>query len=340
MLPRHATTLTDSDLKACDAIILNDVTTMPADRMPRLAHYVTEGGTLLVFLNGPNVVGQMEALAKLAGAGDELPFLPKSRIDVSHQGKGYLTLTEARYDSPLLKIFKDPAAADLGKIHFSRVFLTTEPDPRAEVLLRFEDGSPAAARRTFGKGNILICNFSPAPTDSDLARQEVFPPLIHEFLKGLTASEPDRRDFTPGGLASTTLDLPVPAGPVTCLSPNSTPETVTVDRVTGAAIMEPVEGIGFHTLLAGGRLAGVIAVNAHPDESDLRAMDPRELESLRKKRPTYAVNAANMNGVADLEALRHARPLWPYCLLLAFLALLLEQAVATFGGRTRISPRA
>ena len=127
-------------------------------------------------------------------------------LDVSQRGKGYLTLTEARYDSPLLKLFKSPDAADLGKIHFTRLYLTTEPDKRAEVLLKFEDGTPAAARRNFGAGSILVCNFSTSPADSDLPRQEFFPPLLHEFLKGLTDKGGDRREFYPGGSASTTLD--------------------------------------------------------------------------------------------------------------------------------------
>src|SRR2546425_5006794 len=46
---------------------------------------------------------------------------------------------------------------------------------------------------------------SPASTWSDLARQEAFLPLLHEFLKGLLAKEADLREFTPGGAASATF---------------------------------------------------------------------------------------------------------------------------------------
>src|SRR5262249_23015440 len=155
----------ETDLKTCDAVLMTEVQTLPADRLPLLARYVQEGGALIVFLSGTQVVPQMEALARQATNGEGLPFLPHTPIDIRRPGKGYVTPTEARYDSPLLKLFKDPEAGDLGKIRFTRFFLTSEPDLRAEVLLRFEDGTPAAARRNLGTGSILLCNFSPASDD-------------------------------------------------------------------------------------------------------------------------------------------------------------------------------
>ncbi|MCW3096862.1 MAG: rane protein [Chthonomonadaceae bacterium] len=336
VLARHATELTEADLKSCDAVLLEAVTTMPADRLPMLAKYVASGGTLLVFAGGPNFIGQMQALAHLGKNGDGLPFLPQSALDVSQHGKGYLTLTEARYDSPLLKLFKSPDAADLGKIHFTRLYLTTEPDKRAEVLLKFEDGTPAAARRNFGAGSVLVCNFSTSPADSDLPRQEFFPPLLHEFLKGLTDKGGDRREFFPGGSASATLDADQVRGTITCLDPNSASERVMVDKPSGGVIVDHVDRLGFHTVLANGKPVASLSVNAHPDESDLRTIDPRELQSKRAKHAAYAVHAGAVGAAAELDSLRHDRPLWPYCLLAVLLFLLLEHAVAAFGGHARL----
>jgi hypothetical protein len=336
VLARHATDLSEADLKSCDAVLLEAVTTMPADRLPMLAKYVAAGGTLLVFAGGPNFIGQMEALAHLGKNGDGLAFLPQSPLDVSQRGKGYLTLTEARYDSPLLKLFKSPDAADLGKIHFTRLHLTTEPDKRAEVLLKYEDGTPAAARRNFGAGSILLCNFSTSPADSDLPRQELFPPLLHEFLKGLTDKGGDRREFYPGGSASTTLDAAQMRGSVTCLDPVSAPERVVTDKASGGVIVERVERTGFHAVLANGQPVATLAVNPHPDESDLRAIDPRELQSKRAKHTAYAVHAGSVGAGSELDSLRHDRPLWPWCLLAVLLFLLLEHAVAAYGGQARL----
>ena len=336
VLARHATELTEADLKTSDAVLMEAVTTMPADRLPMLAKYVANGGTLLVFAGGPNFIGQMQALGHLGRNGDGLAFLPQSALDVSQHGKGYLTLTEARYDSPLLRLFKSPDAADLGKIHFTRLTLTTEPDKRAELLLKFEDGTPAAARRNFGAGSILICNFSTSPADSDLPRQEFFPPLLHEFLKGLTDKGGDRREFFPGGSASTTLDAEQVRGSITCLDPNSELERVVVDKPSGGVIVERVDRLGFHAVLANGQPVTTLAVNPHPDESDLRAIDPRELQSKRAKHAAYAVHAGAVGAGSELDSLRHDRPLWPWCLLAVLLFLLLEHAVAAFGGQARL----
>jgi hypothetical protein len=338
VLPKHVTDLSATDLQTSDMVLLDEVTTLPADRLPLLRQYVSNGGALIVFLTGPRVVAQMQALARLNRNGEGLAFLPQMPVDVRRQGKGYITLTEARYDSPLLALFKDPGTADLGKIRFTRFFLTGEADSHAEVLLKYEDGTPAAARRNLGAGSILLCNFSPAPADSDLARQEVFPPLLHEFIKGMTAKEDARREFYPGGSAATTLDGTQVRGTVTAVGPESELEHVTVDRTGGGVIIERVETPGFHTVLADGQAAALLAVNPHPDESDLRPLDPHELESKRSARPTYLVHAGEASG-ATLEGLRHGRPLWPYCLLAAFVALLLEQAVATFGGQARLPTR-
>ena len=334
VLPKRATDLSETNVKTSDIVLLDEVNTLPADRLPMLRRHVAEGGALIVFLTGPRVVAQMQAFARLNQNGEGLPFLPQLAVDVRRQGKGYVTLTEARYDSPLLALFKDPGAADLGKIHFTRFFLTGEPDPHAEVLLKFEDSTPAAARRNLGAGSVLLCNFSPAPADSDLARQEVFPPLLHEFIKGMTAKEGDRRDVHArrlgvGGAGCGAGERDGHGGRA-----GGEAERVTVDRTGGGVILERVETPGFHTVLADGQAAAVLAVNPHPDESDLRALDPRELESRRSARSSYLIHAGS-EGSAALEGLRRGQALWPYCLLAALAALLLEQTVATFGGQAR-----
>lgn len=329
VIPKRATDLQDADLQAADAVILSNVITMPADRLPAIKRYVEGGGALLVFLYGEHVRAQMEALHRLAGQGEGLAFLPTGSVDVRRQGKGYVNLAEARFESRLLRIFKDPSAADLGKIRFYRFFLTTEPDPRAEVLLKFEDGTPAAARRAIGAGGILLCNFSPSPADSDLARQEVFPPLLHELLKGMASKETERREFTPGGAASATI--PPSKGAVTATGPDGQSVLITVDRAGGGVVIERAEKAGLYTITADGREAAVVAVNIHPDETDLRTIDPRELQSERDRAPAYLVGTSGKD--ASLEDLTMNRPLWPYLLLAAFGTLVMEQLVAGLGAR-------
>jgi hypothetical protein len=335
VIPKRATELSDADLKAAGALILSHVTTMPADKLPAIHRYVQQGGALLVFVYGDRIIPQMEALNRLAGNGEGLPFLPTAPMDVSKKGKGYVNLSEARYESRLLRFFKDPSAADLGKIKFSRFFLTSEPDSHAEVLLKYEDGTPAAARRSLGTGNILLCNFSPSPADSDLVRQEVFPPLLHELLKGLASKEADKREFVPGGSASTTI-TPT-KGKVTASGPDGREASVTVDRTGGAVVLDRTEKAGLYSIVADGKEVAVLPVNVHPDESDLRTIDPRELQATQDRRPTYLVGSQGER--SEIEGLYKDRPIWPYLLVAAFLTLALEQWVAGVGTRRALRTR-
>jgi hypothetical protein len=299
--------------------------------MPALLRYVQGGGSLVVFLYGDRVRAQMEALSRLSGASEGPPFLPTQPMDVRGRGKGYVTLAEARYESPLLRVFKDPSAADLGRIQFSRYFLTTEVDGRAETLLKFDDGTPAAARRGIGSGNVLLLNFSPSPRDGDLARQEVFPPLLHELLKGLTVREADRRDSTPGAPASATI-APT-REPIAVSGPAGAEARVTVDRTGGGVVLERARKAGVYTIEAGGREAGMFAVNVSPDESDLRAIDPRELQSRQSRRPALLIGSGR--DAADPAGLTRGRPLWPYLVLALFALLILEQFLASLEPKRR-----
>jgi len=330
VVPKRAAELTDADLHSADALILCNVTTMPADRMPRILKYVQAGGSLVVFLYGDHVRAQMEALNRLAGSGEGLPFLPTAPMDVREHGKGYVTLSEARYESPLLRLFKDPSAADLGRIRFNRFFLTTEVDGRAETLLKFEDGTPAAARRAIGAGNVLLLNFSPSPRDGDLVKQEVFPPLLHEMLKGLATRDGGRREFAPGGPASATVSPTRER--ITAAGPDGARVPVTVDPIGGGVVLENVKKAGIYSLTkGGGREASLIAVNTDPDESDLRTIDPRELQARQERRPTYLAGAGG--AARDLDDLSRNRPLWPYLIAALLALLILEQLVSTLGTR-------
>jgi hypothetical protein len=73
-----------------------------------------------------------------------------------------------------------------------------------------------------------------------------------------------------------------------------------------------------------------LPVNPHPDESDLRSIDPRELESKRQQQVSILQSAS---GGASLSSARKGLELWPYLLGLALLSLILEQSVRRVGSK-------
>ena len=336
VLPAKPAELNNPLLYSADVVIVCNAPSMPDVQYAALAKYVLGGGNLVWFLYGDRTPQQLHGLSQHLPAAEPLPFQVENLANLEGNGKGYVTLAEARYESPLLKAFKDPAAADLSRIKFYRFCVTSEVDQRAEMLLRFEDGTAAAVRAGEGSGNLLLLNMSPAPAWSDLARQEVFLPLMHEFLKGLSVRDATWHEFSPGGGASATI-APAPGGlPVhlTCAAPAGGTVAVTADPVTGSVVIEQTKRCGFYRLMSAGKPVATVAVNPHPDESDLRGIDPRELESKRQQAVSYLAGTPGRE--ADVGDLSKGQPLWPYFLLAALLCLFTEQLVGQVKPKARV----
>lgn len=334
--PLRPAALTNPRLQSADVVIVCNAPGMPAVQYEALARYLQNGGNLVWFLYGDRVPEQLRGVGRFLTEAEPMPLQVESVADLRGNGRGYVTLAEARYESALLKAFKDPAAADLSRTRFYRFCITSEVAPRAETLLKFEDGTAAAVRAGIGSGNLLLVNMAPAPSWSDLPRQEAFLPLMHEFVKGLLAKDVALRDAVPGGPVSTTL-APAAAGRaprLLCTGPEGKPVPVVWDPATGTAVVERATRSGFYRLAAEyGRALATLTVNAHPDESDLRAVDPRELESRRRKGNALLVGGSGKN--EGVDELQKGRPVWHYLLVTALACLLLEQWVGQLRPRVR-----
>jgi len=324
----HPTQLNNPQLKSADAVIVCNTPSMPQVQYEALARYVTGGGSLVWMLYGDRVQEELAGFGARLPKAEPLPLKLQSLANISGQAKGFVSLAEARSESRMLKAFSGSGAA-LTAPKFFKFWITSEVDQRGEQLLRFEDGTAAAVHTGEGSGNLLLLNMSPAPSYSDLARQDIFVPLLHEFLKGIVNRDAGQREANPGGPAATTI-APTKAA-VLAQDPDGKPIIATMDKPTGSVVIEKTGKSGFYHVLAGGEEAASIAVNPSADESDLRSIDPRELESKRQKQVAYLA-AAGGNG-ANLSDLQHGLELWPYLLVLALVMLLLEQVVRRVGFR-------
>ncbi len=326
--------MTVSDLSGCQAVVWAGVQGFPTVRLALLRRYVSDGGALIVFLSGTRNVSLLHAFAALVPGDSGLPFMPRAPFDAKRAGKGVLTLRDVRYESPLLKVFKDPVVADLSAVRFTHILTTGKANQDAEVLMRFDNGMLAAALGPLGAGTVLLCNFSPALGDSDLARQAIFPPLIHEFLNGMATTSKASHDVHPGDTLAVRLEPGERPASVQALGPSGEPEHVVVDRTSGVALIRRVAHCGFYRFLADGKVFDAVAVNPHAEESDLRSLDPRTLRGKSSGQPAIVVDPGP-DSMDRLAVLQHGRPLWSYCLLAVMLLLLLEQAVSATGERVR-----
>ncbi|MGV3616812.1 MAG: BatA domain-containing protein [Fimbriimonas sp.] len=332
VLPTRPRALNNPLLKAADAVIVCNTPGMPAVQSEALARYVLGGGNLMWVLYGDRMQEQLAAFGKHLPKAEPLPLRVESVANIAGQGQGYVTLSEARYESRLLKAFRDTANS-LSAAKFTKFCITSEVDARGEMLLKYEDGTAAAVRTGEGSGNLLLLNMSPAPGWSDLARQDIFVPLLHEFLNGILLRDSGQREATPGGPASTTI-LPTKLT-VVCQDPNGRSLPVALDKTTGSVVVERVGQSGFYHLYAGTDQVASIPVNPAADESDLRTIDPRELETKRQRQASVLLAASGGASLADAQ---RGTELWPYLLGLALLSLLLEQSVRRVGTTARRAP--
>ena len=284
--------LSAGDLRASDVVLCDELETLPSTQIALLARYLADGGAALLFLANPQSAAQISALAKQNPGGGAGLFQPETYLDVRRLGKGYITLNPPKSAGPLLRLFADAAVADLTKIRFTRYFLTAPPDANAEILLTFEDGTPALARCDFGRGSLLLANFSASPLAGDLAKQTLFPPLVHELAQGMAVRNAERTEILCGG---------------TFTAPGS---------ITVSNLSRP----GFYRAETKQGDATAFAVNVAPEETDLRRAD---LIALQAKRGFGPSSRVGKNG-NSLSSLRYHFPLWPYCVLLALLLLLIE----------------
>lgn len=329
VLTKAAAALTETDLQTCDALLFADVRNLPAGSVAMLARFITNGGIFVGFLTNDAALEQFAALNAAMERGERLPFVPQIRLDVGTRGKRPISFAEARYRSPLLQLFREASVGDLGKAKFRRFFLTDQPDDKTETLIAYEDGTPAAAKRVVGAGSVLLCNFSPAPDDSDFAKQSEFVLLLHEFLNGITGENRERRESMPGGSAAVSVDAAKgKQGTVQVTAPSGKAESATADS-SGSVLIDRVDELGFHSVQINGKTETVFAVNAAPEESDLRSLETQNWMQDGK--------GTAVGGVAgDVESLRQERPLWQGILLGAMLLLICEQAVSL---RARRPPR-
>lgn len=334
VVPVKPAALTSAQLHTADAVIVCDAPQMPAVQVQALSGYANGGGNLLWFLYGDRIADQMTALGRVLPATEPIPLQIDHVADLSGNGSGFVTLAEAHYDSPLLTAFKDPAAADLSQIHFRKLCVTGEVDPRAETLLKFDDGTCAVVHTVVGGGNLLLVNMSPDPAWSDLARQPAFVPLMHEFLKGLMSKNTNPVDFVAGGSAAASIppgDGPA-GGRISCSGPDGD-VPVAVDTTTGSVVVDRAADGGFYHIVKGNTTVMTLAVNTASDETDLRTIDPRDLETQQKRESSYFAAMGPSGG--DIDSLGRGKPLWQYLLALALLCFFGEQCLARLTPRVR-----
>lgn len=283
-----------------------------------LRNWLTSGKSALLVLTD---VQMAPTLAALAG-------LPNAQIT---EAKGdYALLGDIDFSHPLFTPFADPRFSDFASIHFWKHRHWEIPaGASARVLAKFDDGSPALAQLSVGKGNLLVLASGWNPTDSQFALSSKFPPLMQRMLDWSGASTPVQFQFATGDA----IPSPTTAGTSAAISSDvewQKPDGKKLKLAAGASFTE-TDLPGIYTANMGARVRRY-AVNLPLDESRTAALAPDELARLG-----VPLQLAPEASVAEVQArqrhlqeaeLENRQKLWRWLIAAVLAATFLEIAVS------------
>ncbi len=252
-------------------------------------------------------------------------------------GQGPMGLGPPPLGGDEFRVFRTGGASVFSQVRFGKL-LGTEPhlEPDARVLLRFSDGLPALLERRVGEGRVVLFTSTIDDDWTDLPLRAVFPPLVHQFARGLsdTLLLDGGHVVQVGGMVP--LPLPVDASEAAWVQGPAGDE---IQLDAGAADAEGLvpfrqtDRPGHYRLYwAGadgtGELRSVFAVQVPTEESALRALGRDQLLA--------AVPGLHHHGTgADAQAQKPARVVRTASLAPALVGLLLLSLLGegVLGGR-------
>jgi len=206
------TTVTPAELPSVtlndfNAIMLADVSEFSDSTAIALQQYARHGGALVIF-PGPHINRSFynEQLFR------HLALLPVE-LGEPHSDK-FLKVQPPPYNHPITSLWNDSGAGDLTSARFYCVFplesRAGERQDPPEVVLRFEDGSPAMMTGRLGNGHVILFASTADTEWNDLPTRPVFVPLIHRILAAVFLHSPASQTNPIGHHTNTSKELAVP----------------------------------------------------------------------------------------------------------------------------------
>ncbi len=309
------------------AVMVSQAGAMSEATAVALADYLKDGGRVAWFAEGPADPGNLALLLAKSDGALKLPFTLAGYVAPDANEAGFSTLASANYDEPMLKKFRESGA--LADLHFFSYFTTKREETQGQVLMKYDNGNIALARTNFGRGSLLLANFSPGLEGSDVQKSTIFVPLVHEMVKALGLEGGGARSFEAGLPCSTSITLTTPEAPVRFANPagESVSAVLDLNGTTGSVIFGETGQTGFYRVFSGDAKLASIAVNTDPRESNLETLTAAQLREMAKRSQDTFL-AATGSDAGTLRAMREGAPLWHFFLAAALAFLAIEQGCA------------
>ena len=305
-----ASDLDGTGLEGFSAVFLADVGNLSARALARLERYLQSGGTIAFF------PGDLATPAGLARMG----FLPAEMLSVRELPPGRLATLVSEPGHPLFANTwdKDTPFPALPQKKLIQWKLHAD----AKALLTFSNGTPFVIFAPHGPGRVFIVNASADRAWGDFPLSPAFLPLVQQIAR--LSSEPADGDMarTVGAPLPMTPNLPADQA-LTLKLPDGSESTLPAGEKS--LLVENAENSGFY--VAGTQrdpAMQVFPVNADRHESNLRAIEPAELQKIVPVEMVAGLDELNLWLVKS----RGVVPLWPMLLLLALAVFAAEAVLA------------
>ncbi|MGH9253909.1 MAG: BatA domain-containing protein [Vicinamibacterales bacterium] len=305
---RRSDALSDDDLRRASVVVLNDIA-VPAALGRRLQRFVEAGGGLFV------AVGSRATWSQDV---DVLPAALQAPVDRTRGDAARIGALE--YGHPVFEPFRAPRSGDFASARIYG-YRTVMPMPDAQVLARFDGGAPALIERRIGAGRVLMWASTLDLSWNDFPLKPVYLPFIHRAARHLASYSEPAPWLTVGQVLDTSFGAARSPQPTSGVVLTPSGRRVAVDE-EGAEVLELTEQ-GFYELRTGSgdAVSAVVASNVDTAESDLTAMDPKEIVAAA----TGGADAEGRAGASGLpptpEAQERSQRLWWYLLCLGILLL-------------------
>ncbi len=314
--PRYETVVrgpdevSDQDLQRSAVVVLNDVP-VSTGLARRLQRFVEAGGGLFMAA-GPRAAWPAE--------GDILPATLLGPVDRSRGDAARIGTLELGH--PVFEIFRAPRSGDFSSVRVYG-YRTVTPTADAQVLARFDGGAPALVERRVGTGRVLLWATGLDLAWSDLPIKPVFLPFVHRSMQHLAAWREPSPWMSVGQVLDTDVTSRAIAQPGAKVALTPSGKRLALED-EGSPVLELAEQ-GFYEIRRQARSGGdteaaVVASNPDPAESDLTAMDPRDIV-LATAADTGGAQGAAPTVPLTPEAREKQQRVWWYLLCVGVLLL-------------------
>jgi hypothetical protein len=309
---KSADALSDEDLRLSSVVILNDSAVSTA-LARRLLRYVEQGGGLIV-VAGLRATWPQDV--------DLLPGSIGNAVDRSRSGNS-ARIGGIEFGHQIFEAFRAPRSGDFTTPEVFGYRAVTAA-PSAQVLARFDGGSPALLERRLGRGRVLLWATTLERDWSDLPVSPVFLPFIHRTVRYAAAYQEPKPWLIVGQVLDPTLVSSTRTTQRVVLTPSAKRLALNDE---GSEVMELTES-GFYELRGreGEDIPVVVAANVDSSESDLTPIDPKEITAATVGVPGGADGNTGPGVPLTPEAQEKNQRMWWY-LLLVGIALLAADTI-------------